>query len=719
MSDIPDKYHAKVAGYKVILEPGGYAKMPAPLFGARVSGGDPSYNNLSIWQHWVQHCWAGGIGAEDWVDDSMYDEGVGCDTTIHERLHLSRDLSRPTGGDLNAGSLGEKRKFYIFNNTLYCITFPSGSSTTSYLFKWTASTSTWSVSHTFTNWSARCIYGWNGSLAVGGQGGTIYRATNPDSSWTEVSPPSGVTDAVRSMAGYKGGTATTGGQRLYVSYGWRIYRRMPDWSLDGNTSFFEATTANYITGYRTHLGFLWFHSDDGQIFRTDSSNTFDIWQFDGSTRITSMQSYDGKLFVATYEYTDTTDVGQGVLYQMTGSAMTQLKRWGKFDRATQVGSMLVYDRKLFYGASGLWGMNRTTDGTDLGGFGIAVYDSIEDAHSIWATNKDTTTYADASGVGRDWFVDDIAFFGGYIHAAVRAHGNFRTPIAYRDYLSASAKYDTTSTSATGTASQGFIKSSDYDGGTPGLLKLWQQILVQCDLPATSTAVRVYYSLDRGGTWSSAHVVSRVLTGTVTTASADEEVVGVNTAFLREVQPGDSIAFGTQVRTVLSVEDNTHLTLTTTAGAAQSGVYCVHQKTRLTYAFKLNSVLSPRFMYRLELDTGSDTVSPVVRGIAVSYLPQPEPNWMWKLSFLVLHKQKLRDGTVEDVDTSAVIELFEKAYRNHLPVTFTDIDGREWEVGGQPGVLIYDYQFVSHVAGYGTDPQEGRVIMTLLETAESY
>src|SRR5690349_19825744 len=143
MPDIPDKYHVELAGYKIMLDVGGYAKMAAPTFGARVSGGDPSYNNLSTWQHWVQHCWAGGLGAEDWVDDSMYDIGVGVDTTVHERMHLSRDLSRPTGGSLNAGSLGEKRKFYIFNSVLYCLTMPLSGSTTSYLWKWTPSTSTW------------------------------------------------------------------------------------------------------------------------------------------------------------------------------------------------------------------------------------------------------------------------------------------------------------------------------------------------------------------------------------------------------------------------------------------------------------------------------------------------------------------------------------------------------------------------------------------------
>lgn len=719
MPDIPDKYHVELAGYKVMLEPGGYAKQPAPLFGARTSGGDPSYNNLSTWQHWVQHCWAGGIGAEDWVDDSMYDYGVGVDSTTHEQLRLSRDLTRPTGGNLNSGSRTEKRQFYIFNDVLYCITYPAAGSTTSYLWKFTSNT--WSVSHTFTSWSARCIYGWNGYLAVGGQGGSIYTATDPDGSWTERTPPSGVTGTVRAMCGYKGGLVnnTDGGVRLYVAYENQIWRRKANWSVDGDTTFYEAVTADRITQFRVHLGFLWFSSNNGNIYRTDSNNTFDIWSFDGHTRITSLQSYDGKLFVATYEYTDTTDVGQGVLYQMTGSAMTQLKRWGNFNKATIIGGMVVYDRKLYYGASGLWSMNKDSGGTDLGGFGVAVYDAVEDAHSIWATNMDTTTYADSSGVGRDWVVDDVVFYGGYIHAAVRGHGNFRTPLAYRDYLTAAAKYNTTATTATGTSSQGFIVSSDYDGGTPGLLKLWQQILVQVDLASHLTGVRVYYSLDEGTTWSAPLYIARQLTGTVTTLTADDEVVGTGTAFIREVLPGDGISFGTQYRIVERVVDNTHLTLTAAAGADQTGVTATHAKTRLTYAFRLNNQRGPRIRYRMELWTQTDTASPVVRGVAVSYLPQPEPNWTWRLSFLVNGKTVLKDGTVEEVDTDAVIELFEQSYREGLPVTFTDIDGRQWEVNGQPGVLILDYTFVLHTPGYASDPREGRINMTLLEVAESY
>jgi hypothetical protein len=118
-------------------------------------------------------------------------------------------------------------------------------------------------------------------------------------------------------------------------------------------------------------------------------------------------------------------------------------------------------------------------------------------------------------------------------------------------------------------------------------------------------------------------------------------------------------------------------------------------------------------------TTDDDESPVVRGISVSYLPQPEPNWLWNLSFVVMHEQTLNDGTVESVYTKEVIDFIQQSFRNGDPVTFVDIDGRPWEVNGQPGVLIQDMTFVYHVPGYGTDPPEGRFNLTLLEVAESY
>lgn len=702
-------HHVKIGTEYCMLNNGGYQKRAAPTFGARVSSGDPDYNNLSIWQHWVQTCWAGGLGADVWVDDSMYDRGVGVDSTVHEQLTLTRDLLRATGGALNAGSLDKVRKFYIFGGVLYCLTLPASNGTTSYLWKYTSAT--WSIAKTFTNWRAQSIFAWNGKLLVGGENGTISWATNPSGSWTDQTPPSGVTAGVTAMGGFN--------SRLYVAHGTDIWRRKPNLTEDGTTVFYEAASQDSINNFKVHLGFLYFSSKDGHIFRTDSNNTFDIWHWDSHTYVTSLQSFDGKLFVATYEFTDTADLGQGVLYQLTGSAVTQLKRWGKFDRATSLGGMIVYDRKMYYGASGLWGMNVTTAGSDLAGFGVAVYDVVEDAHSIWATNKDTTTYTDGSGNGRDYVVDDIAFFGGVLHASVRNHGLFKTPLSYRDYLEARASYDVTATTATGNSSQGFILSSDYDGGTPGLLKLWRQILIQGDIPSDNVSAKVYYSLDAGTTWTSAGTLTRTLTGTVSTAVATAVVTGSGTKFRTEVSVGDSIDFGTQTKTVLSITSDTSLTCTANLGADQSGATARHNKTRMTRVFRLENVRGPRFMYRLELSTTDATVSPIIRGISVSYLPQPEPNWMWALTVPVADQMELLDGTVEDVDTSTRLAYFRDLFRQQKLFTFTDITGEQWEVNGSSGVLMYDYTEDQHLPGIAGEPEEALCRIILLETAESY
>ena len=139
MPAVGTTHHVKIGDVYAQLMPGGYRKRFAPLRGARVASGDPSYNDLSVWQVWHQHCWAGGIGADKWVDDSMYDAGVGLDTTLHEQMSLTRDLTRSTGGALNAGSLGVFGEFFVYHAPsgslkLYYITYPDTGS--SYLWRY-------------------------------------------------------------------------------------------------------------------------------------------------------------------------------------------------------------------------------------------------------------------------------------------------------------------------------------------------------------------------------------------------------------------------------------------------------------------------------------------------------------------------------------------------------------------------------------------------------
>ena len=652
-SGVGTTHHVKIGTEYCLIRPYSYSKKAAPLFGARITTGDPDYNNLSIWQHWAQSCWVGGIDAHEWVDDAMYDIGVGIDTTVHERMSLSRDMPRATGGALNAGSLNEPRRFLIYRNgnsasntaVLYCLTTPR-TYADSYLWKWDGTT--WSLVKTWAGKKARSFVVFGTDLVVGFNTGVLEYTQDPASTWTSVALPSAVTGEASALAVYN--------QKLYCAYGNQVWRRANDYTTDGNVVFYQAQAADLIIDFCAHLGFLYMLSKNARVLRTDGNNTFDIWGWDANTQGVSMQSYDGRLFLATYEYTDANDVGFGVLYQFSGSAVTQLKKFGADGRATTIGRMMVYDRRLWYGASGLWGMNKNAAGTDLGGFGVACYDSVEDAHSIWATNMDTTTYTDASGVGQAWHVDDVIFLGGFMHIAVRGHGLFKSQTSYRDYLRARAHYDTTTTVATGSSSQGFLESSDYDAGTIGLQKLWREIAVHCDLPSSATSVGIDYSLDGGKTWVAA---------------------GAN-------QAGDGIT------------------------------------VRRTLKFALNNIRSNRIKYRLRLMTTGDSVSPVVYGVVVAYLPLPEPNWMWQFIVVNSRKQQLLDGTDEVVDTAARFAYLSNLYRSQQMFTFTDMDGVVWTIGG-PGAFMYDFSSVPSVTG---DPAaeaalEGDIMVVILEAVESY
>jgi hypothetical protein len=229
-------------------------------------------------------------------------------------------------------------------------------------------------------------------------------------------------------------------------------------------------------------------SQNGHLHRTDGNNSFDIWSWDGQTNGVSLRSYDGRLFVGTYEWTDTADVGMGVLYQFTGAAVTELKRWGRVGKATSIGNMIVYNRKLYYGASSLFGVR--------GGFGVAVYDSIEDGHSIYAIQDDTTTYPDtpvAGNNGSSWLVDDLIVFGGHLFCAVRGYGVFQTTDHFKDVELGTSRH---STSTIG----GELISSLYDAGTPGMKKLWRKINIYIDLPL-NTSFTLSYSLNGGTLWT--------------------------------------------------------------------------------------------------------------------------------------------------------------------------------------------------------------------------
>jgi hypothetical protein len=635
-------HHLKLGNEYLIIRPNSYQKRPAPTFGARITTGDPDYNNLSIWQHWVQKCWVGGMGADEWVDDAMYKDAVGMDTTVHEKITLSRQLKRGSGAGWTIGGKTEivAERFCVYKGKLYILRTRDspGDTGDSRLYEYNPTTQTWTgLTMPGSSFLARAITTFDGKLFIGGvqTSGTdvakLYYTTTPGSGYTTVTNPAGISaSGVHSMRVYN--------TKLYVAFSTVVWRLKDDQTWDGSTAFYKVNAnsgSNYIAAMETHLGFLYMLSQNGHLHRTDGNNTFDIWSWDGQTSGVSLRSYDGKLFVGTYEYTDTTEVGYGVLYQFTGAAVTELKRWGVAGRYTSIGQMVVYGRRLFYGASGLFGVRN--------GFGIACYDSVEDAHSIFAIQDDAVTYADASGTGYDWLVDDVIVFGGKMFCLVRGHGVFFTEDSFKDVERGNAQYTTSTTG-------GVLTSSLYDGGTPGLEKLWRRVVVYADLPTANTSLTLEYSLNGGVSW---------------------------TAFTTAVGP--SPADG-------------------------------------QYTFNMQNITSTRFSYRITLKTTDETKSPVLRGVSVSYLPQPEPNWMWSFSIPVADKWELMDDTVETKNTNTLIAYLEGLFRSQQLVTFIDIDGVTWATNG-PGVLIYDLNTVHY--DVEAPNREADVRVTLLEAVETY
>jgi hypothetical protein len=657
MPGVGTTHHIKLGSEYLIVRPNTYQKSPAPTFGARISTGDPDYNNLSIWQHWVQKCWVGGMGADEWVDDAMYKDAVGLDTTQHEVSRLARHLVRTSSAGTGGANWDRVKggRFIVWKNYLFCLVMRDSTATSgddSLLYRYDAAGNSWtSVYLPGNSFYARAITTFDGKLMIAGTQTSTgsnaaalywYAGINPNSSgdWTKVANPAGLTSAAQVITAMR-----VYNSKLYVCYNTHVWRMKDTFDKsgataadiwDGNTEFYKVNAnsgSNAIVVMETHLGFLYMLSSNGHLHRTDGNNTFDIWSWDGQTYGVSLRSYDGKLFVGTYEYTDTADIGYGVLYQFTGAAVTELKRWGVTGRATTIGQMVVYGRRLYYGAAGLFGVR--------GGFGIACYDSVEDGHSIYSIN-DSPTYGDTDGKGTSWIVDDVFVFGGKMFCFVRGHGVFYSEDSFKDIDNGRAQF-TTSTLG------GVLTSSMYDGGTPGLEKLWRRITVWCDLPVATT-MTVAYSTDGGFSWVPSAAVA-----------------------------GPSPAGG-------------------------------------QHNFYLNNVRSTRFQYRITLKSTDERYSPALRAISVSYLPQPEPNWSWSFVVPVADTWELLDGTDEDKNTNALLDYLEGLFRSQQLVTFTDIDGKVWSADGRPGALVYDMNIVHYDV---ENPREADVRITLLETVEQY
>jgi hypothetical protein len=650
MTAVGVTHHVQLGGHYYLVRPGSYLKKDAPQFGARFSTGDPDWNNLSMWQHWAQKCFIGGADQDLFADDAMFDEGIGLDTTDHEKVTLSRNLLPGSGANWAVGAAGVHAaagfKSFVYNSKLYCMGLPASGDEV-YLWEYDPATDGWvrKTSLDSKNICARSVAVYDGKVFIGGNDSVTHlpKVIYDDgalTSWTTLANPAGVgTQTVYAMFPFQ--------QKLYVAYGTKIWRLKGDETWDGSTVFYTAnasSASNYITSMEVHLGFLYMLSQNAHVHRTDGNSTFDIWNWDGQSQGVSIRSFDGRLFVLTFEFTNTADVGYGCLYQLSGSAMTQLKRWGHESYATRIGNMIVYDRRMWYGASNLLGF-----GNGRAGFGVACYDPIEDAHSIAASNSDTTTYVRGAAPYINALVDDQCFFGGFLFAFVRGYGAFKTPYKPNDDRWALKRFDITAAGVSLAATNGgWLTSSTYDAGTPGVKKLWRKIIVDCTTPAL-TGVVVEYSIDNGTSW--------VLAGTVSAQGA-----------------------------------------------------------RAPFSFFLNNVSSTSFKLRITLRSTSATASPTLYGFVVSYLPIPEPNWMWSFTIVLSEQQTLLDGSVGSMNTESELAFLSGLERAKALVTFTDAEGGLWASGGQPGVMIYGMSVALRDLG---QPLEGEVTVTLLEAVETY
>lgn len=631
-------HDVKIGDYHYLVRPGSYRKRGAQQFGPRFTTGDPDYNNLSAWQHWVQRCWVGGAGADEWKDDAMFDEGVGVDASQHEVMMLSRDLATDGGHTLEAG----EKEFRVYNGTLYCMRMGANAK----VWRFDPVTA-FTLIKTFTHE----VWGWAyhaGSLMFVGSGANIVAMSGAAGAeiFGDIPKPAGLTGTTAHWcAAYR--------DKLYVGLGRQIWRLTSTGSWDGSTAFYNADSITYLWRSAVHQGFLYMASENNVILRTDGNNTFEMFTFDEAPgQIDGLCSFDGRLFISAYEQLGATQGMQAVLYQLSGAALTELKRWAWSGYNVRPGFLRAFNGSLWFGASSLMGEGQQH------GFGIMRYDPREDGYHLFASNMDDVTYAPGALAANN-VVMDVIYWLGSIFCATYGHGVFVTPWTHRDASRYLATYDTTTAGVSvDSKNGGWYTSSDFDAGTPGLQKIWNAFVISIDLPAPACSAFVEYSLDGGTTWVEAGSIT-----TLAAARLDAEII-----------LGDGV---TEVR-------------------------------------------GSRFKYRITLRTTDEMYSPFLRGVAVRYLPVPEPNWQWDMTLVLSESQALHDGTTQSPDNVLKMASLRDAFRTQSLIHFQDHDLAEYADGGSPGVIIQHMEEMVPVLGASSaGAREYEVRLTLLEMVEAY
>ena len=332
------------------------------------------------------------MDADEWVDDAMFHEAVGLDTTVHEKFTLSRQLKRGSGAGWTIGGKTEVKynRFFVGNGYLYCMVSRDSPTDTgdSRLYKYEPDRGVRGPAVTMpgSSFFVRAMAWFDGKLFIGGRqtsGTDVARLYWTDDlpgditpTWHTVSNPAGITDYGGHRDARLQHQVVRRLRQLHLAVeGRRRHLGRRHGLLQDQPELREQRTSSAM---EVHLGFLYMLSANGHLHRTDGNNTFDIWSWDGNTTGVSLRSYDGKLFVGTYEWTDTPTSATACSTSSRAPRSLNSSGGATPGKATTIGRMTTYARKLYYGASSLLGVR--------GGFGIAVYDAVEDAHSIFAIN---------------------------------------------------------------------------------------------------------------------------------------------------------------------------------------------------------------------------------------------------------------------------------------------------------------------------------------------
>ena len=458
-------------GYKLARQPrtgrAVYNREEAPQFVNRNASGDQFYRDATFWSHWVQLTWQNGAKQEFFNDAGRFWKNSSTNPTESEELTLSKRVqSAPTVSAGEPRSFGTREggitSIYMGLSSGNVYRYPSADVSTE-TWAWAASSVSGSINQIYgdvTSANLAIIWATTGILGANDRNtpsiGLLRLDGNEPGTWSNTIVDSTVARPSISISKY--------GDNLYVGAGdeGRLYK-----STDGGVTWTKDKQFNsfgYPWALKEYAGFLFIGGGKPYGAATLSADTYggELWRYDGAsydlvapftwTEITTMEVYNGLLFIGTYH-------GEIFIYGLTS-----------LDKLFEI--------------PGNPRINR--------------FETVDD---------NLLVFTESNTDGSVWLFDRRGFHRPTNHTVNTRTGGFKRGRLYIISYNTTPVTDFLDYESTLYQPGGTLQTSYFDANLPSIDKLFKETTLQWDNMPTSASVRVQYQFDESDSLTDLGTVS--------------------------------------------------------------------------------------------------------------------------------------------------------------------------------------------------------------------